>query len=1093
MTPAIRREALNPSDKEALMKNALRGALLGAALLVSSVLASAQFSGNVQGDVHDASGAAVAGASVTLNNTATNVTQTTKTDSTGNYGFVSLAPGNYKISVSARGFAPAAVAVTLLTSQTANVPVRLDVGSVEESVTVTTAAPILDTADSRTQLTIESQQLTDLPLAGRNLLALTTIAPGVTGLGLAPGGSPGSAADNYSTETQVDASANGRGSVGNMYVVDGMDVTSDIRPGVLNLTPNPDAIQETSIQPNTFSTEHGRASSLQMVMTTKSGTNQFHGSASDYFTYQNLWALTEFAQPRKYAPFHSNNFSGAIGGPILPKREFFFFFAIEPLRATQTTAGQTLTFEDPQFTTWAQQNLPNTLGTSILAKYAPSAASGTGVALTAADIFPGSCGTSATSNLPCALPMVDNGVFNSSNFRNGTQWNIRIDKYFSKDRVYGTFFRTTLETGGPAARPAFDTSNHYVTDSLQINQTHTFSGTLLNEAAFGYNKVEGVNEATGNFIVPNISVTGQSVGFGIGFAQGDFIQHNYHWRDALTKVAGAHSFKFGYEGRHGDDLALFAPVYNQPNFSFDNLLALAQDAPHSESGLAYNPLTGQPAKGQYEYALTIHGLFLQDTWKVRNRLTLTYGLRWDDFGNPYPLNGTVLANFHLGPGQTLDQRIANGFMLQQSNVFNHAIANVFSPRAGFSWDPTGSGDWVVRGGFGLYHDWPTLGNDENGLKGNPPGWIVPTFLSTGGTASPIFALGTTASTPSGFPYPALPSTQLDSHGGLANSQINVGGLDPNLISPVTYNYTASVERKIAAGLVASVGYSGSRSDNLIEGGGQETATSYGTDINRYAGDLIVHNGATTRLNPSFGAITYAQNGALGRYNALITSVRGRFRHRGYFSASYTRSESKDDSQIYPTFTNLQRYYGPSVWDAPNRFSLALNCDLPGFHPGTGLLGRITDGWSISGVTILQSGTPFVVYTNASYQQGGDYNADGFNYDFPDVASYDQGTGRSRYLQGVFVPGQFTAPSAGAEGNEAPYRFREPGYANTDISLAKNTKIVERVAFQLRFDFFNAWNRPNLNSIDANLPDGSFGKATGQYNPRWIQLGARISF
>jgi hypothetical protein len=1071
------------------MKNILRGA----AVLVYCIAASAQFSGNIQGDVHDTSGAAVVGAFVTLNNTATNVTQTSKTDSTGNYRFVSLAPGNYKISVSAQGFAPAAVTVTLLTSQTAEVPVKLNVGSVTESVAVTTQAPILDTADSRTQLTIESQQLTDLPLPGRNLLALTTVAPGVTGLGLAPGGSPGSAADNYSTETQVDASANGRGSVGNMFVVDGMDVTSDIRPGVLNLTPNPDAIQETSIQPNTFSTEYGRASSVQMVMTTRSGTDQFHGSASDYFTYQNLWALTEFAQPRKYAPFHSNNFSGAIGGPIIPKHEFFFFFAVEPLRATQTNAAQTLTFEDPQFTAWAQQNFPNTVGTSILTKYTPSGATVTGVALTAADVFPSNCGTSATSNLPCSLPMVDNGVFNAASFRNGTQWNTRIDKYFAKDRLYGTFFRTTLKTGGPEVRPAFDTSNHFVTDSLQVNETHTFSNTLLNEAAFGYNKVEGVLNATGNFTVPNISVTSQGVGFGIGFAQGDFIQHNYHWREVLTKVAGAHSLRFGYEGRHGDDLALFAPVFNQPNFSFDNLLALAQDAPHSESGLAYSPLTGQPAKGQYEYALTIHGLFIQDTWKIHNRLTLTYGLRWDDFGNPYPLNGTTLANFHLGPGGTLDQRIANGFMLQQSNVFNHAIANVFSPRAGFSWDPSGSGNWVVRGGFGVYHDWPTLGNDENGLKGNPPGWIVPTFLSTGGTAPPIFALGTNPSTPSGFPYPALPSTQLDSHGGLVNSQINVGGIDPNLSPPVTYNYTANVERKLAAGMVASIGYSGSRSDNLIMGGGQQTNTSYGTDINRFAGDLILNNGTTTRLNPSFGAITYAQNAAIGRYNALIAGIRGRFSHRGYFSASYTRSESKDDSQIYPTFTNLQQYYGPSVWDAPNRFSMALNYNLPGLHSGTGLLGRITDGWSISAVTILQSGTPFVVFTNASYQQGGDYNADGLNYDFPDVASYRQETGRSAYLQGAFAPAQFTAPTAGTEGNEAAYRFREPGYANTDISLAKNTKIVERVAFQLRFDFFNAFNRPNLNSVDSNLPDGSFGKATGQYNPRWIQVGGRISF
>jgi len=1077
----------------AVMKNFLR--TLSLALLVSILPLSAwaQFSGNIQGEVEDPSHAAIPSATVTLTNLTTNVAQTTKPDSSGGYHFSSLAPGQYKISASASGFATATVDITLLTGQVLDVPIEMKVGTVAESVTVTAEAPVLNTADSRTQLTIETQELANLPLQGRNLLALTTVAPGVTGLGLAPGGSPGSAPDNFSTETQVDASANGRGSVGNMFVVDGMDVTSDIRPGVLNLTPNPDAIQEASIQTNTFSTEFGRASSLQMVMTTKSGGSAFHGTASDYFTYQNLWALTEFASPRKYSPFHSNNFSGSIGGPILPKHQFFFFFSAEPLRSTMSTAASTQTFEDAQFTAWAQQNFPNTLGSSILATDKPSGATVTGVAKTAADVFPTTCGTAATSNLPCALPMIDNGVFNSSSFRNALQWNTRIDKYFSKDRIYGNLFRTTLNTGGPAVRPESTTTSRFVTDSLQVNETHTISSTTLNEAAFGYNKVEGIGEATGDFTVPSISVTGQGVGFGIGFAQGDFIQHNYHWRDVLTKVLGSHSLKFGYEGRRGDDLALFAPVYNQPNFSFDNLLALVQDQPHSQSGLAYNVLTGQPAKGQYEYDVTIHGLFIEDTWKIRNNLTLTYGLRWDDFGNPSPLTGTTLANFHLGPGGTLNQQIANGYMLQQGNVFNHALANVFSPRAGFSWDPTGSGNWVVRGGFGVYHDWPTLGNDENGLKGNPPGWVVPTFLSTGGTAAPIFALGTSKSTPAGFPYPQLPGTQLDSHGGLVGSQLNVGGIDPNLGSPVTYNYTATLERKIVKDVVASIGYSGSRSSNLITGGGQETATSYGVDINRFAGDLITNKGTLTRLNPSFGAVTYAQNGAIGRYNALIVATRGRFGRHGYFSASYTRSASKDDSQVYPTFTNVQQYYGPSVWDAPNRLSVALSYDLPGMSSGKGALGRVTNGWSISDVTILQSGTPFVVYTNASFQAGGDYNADGDNYDFPNVASYSQGTSRQAYLNGIFSAGQFTAPTTGTEGNESPYRFRQPGYANTDISLAKNTKIVERVNFQLRFDFFNAFNRPNLNSVDANLPDGSFGKATNQYNPRWIQLGANINF
>jgi len=1062
----------------------------------------AQFSGNISGSVQDPTGASVPAASVTLTNVSTSEALTTKTDSGGSYRFVSLAPGNYKMIVTATGFATTNLSLTLLTEQTLNVPVQLSMSTIAEQVQVSAEAPTINTADSRTQLTIESQAVAELPLQGRNLIALTTLAPGVVGLGLV-GGSPGSAADNYSTETQVDASANGRGSVGNMYVMDGMDVTSDIRPGVLNLTPNPDSIQEVTIQPNTFTVDFGRASSVQMVMTSKYGTDQFHGNVSDYYTYQGLWAGTEFLH--NYAPFHSNNFSGSIGGPVIPHHQFFFFFAIEPLRSSASSGSSSQTFEDAAFTSWAQQNFPNALGTTLLTKYAPTGATVTSVAKTAADIFPTTCGTIVTFNLPCSTPMIDNGVFNASSFRNGLQWNTRIDKYFGKDRLYGNIYRTTLNTGGPNPRPAFGTTNTFVTDSLQVNETHTFSPNTLNEALFGYNKVQGIDDLTGDFTVPSVSVTGQGVGFGVGFAQGDFIQHNYHWRDVLTHIKGSHTLRFGYEGRHGDDLALFAPVYDQPNFSFDNLLDLVQDNPHTETGLAYDVLTGHPAKGQYEYAIITNGLFAEDTWRAKKNLTLTLGLRWDDYGNPYPLSGTTLANFHFGPGATLNDQIANGFMTQQANVFNHELT-AFSPRFGFSWDPTGKADWVIRGGFGIYHDWTTLGNDENGLKGNPPGFVVPTFFQ-GSATPPVFALGTSATAPAGFPYPALASSVLDSHGGIVGSQFNVGGLDTNLGSPVTYNYTATVEKKLFHEIVASAGYSGSQSRNLIDGSGQQTATSYGTDINRFAGDLILNYPTPKRLNPSFGSITFAQNGAVSGYNALILALRGRFSKRGFFNASYTRSNSKDDAQIYPTFTNLHQYYSPSVFDAPNRFSLSLSYDIPGMSSGNAFAREITNGWVFSDISIFQSGYPFTVYTGASFQPilnsagkviglqpgSGDYNADGFNYDFPNVASYSQGTSRSAFLNGVFPAGNFTTPSIGTEGNEVPYKYRGPNYFNSDISLAKNTKIYERLNLQFRFDFFNIFNRPNLTAVDGNLADGTFGKATSQFNPRWLQLGITLRF
>jgi len=234
------------------------------------------------GVIRDPSGAGVANAIVTLLNSATQVSRETKSDNVGDYRFVSLAPGSYSISAQAPGFVKTNVTVTLETSQNLNVPVSLALATSTTAVEVTGAAPVIDTADSRNQATIQTQELSALPLPGRNMINLVTLAPGVTGRGVAAFGSPGSAVDNFSTETQVDASANGRSSNANMFVVDGLDVTSNIRPGVLNLIPNPDSVQETSIQVNTFNVDYGRASSIQMTMTTKSGADQFHGLASEF-------------------------------------------------------------------------------------------------------------------------------------------------------------------------------------------------------------------------------------------------------------------------------------------------------------------------------------------------------------------------------------------------------------------------------------------------------------------------------------------------------------------------------------------------------------------------------------------------------------------------------------------------------------------------------------------------------------------------------------------------------------------------------------------------------------------------------------------
>lgn len=1084
--------------------------------------AAAQYNAAIQGTVLDPSGAGVSGAHLHLTYPDTGKISSAVSDATGRYRFVNLAPGQYRLDSETNGFAKTSVNLTLETNQTLEIPVNLTIASANAQVTVTTEAPVLDTAETRNELTIQSSAVDSLPLPGRNMISLVTMAPGVTGLGIVAGGSPGSASDNYSTETQVDSSANGQGAVGNMYIVDDLDVTSAIRAGVLNLTPNPDSIQETSVQVNTYNVEYGRASSIQMAMTTKSGGDRYHGSASDYFNNQMLWTHSEFNGGTKFAPFHSNNMSGTIGGPIIPHHQAFFFFAIEPLREASSTGNASVSFEDPQFTQWAKTNFPNTLGTSLLTTYPANAANST-VSQTAQQAFGSLCETAATDNIPCSLPVFDNGLFNATSFRNGTQWNARLDKNFASDRLYGNLYRTTLSTGGPALRSAFSTTSNYWTTAWQGNEAHTFSQSTINEAIVGGMRVEGIQPQTGDFKIPVVNATGLGTGFGDGFAEGDFIQHNYHWRDVLTHIHGAHTLKAGYEGWFGDDVEEFQGPYDLPTFNFNSIIDLVEDQPNTESGVAYNPVSGQHVEWNWNAAGSTEGVFVEDTWKARKNLTLNYGVRWDDFGNPYSRSAqTVFGNFYYGPGATLDQEIANGFVLQKNHSLNRAITDVFSPRVGASWDVTGNSQWVLHGGTGIFHNWPTLANLQEEYRGNPPGPIFPTFFA--GTAhAPVWALGSSNKPPFGYTYPTLAATPLNKQGGLTGLQFAIGGIDPDLKSPVTYTYSAELAHPLGRNFVTSVGYSGSRSHNQLSGGGQVYNVSYGVDINSYPGDLVQNfpnNLASgtlvpTRLNQSFGAINFTQNDRRSSFNAFVADVRGRFAGSGFVDVSYTRSSSKDDTQVYPTWSNPNQYFGPSIWDAPNRLSLTGNYQFRGVGGGKGAVGNITGGWGISGTVISQAGYPFTVANYNSFipvcnndpttpctatstltgNRGGDFNADGDAYDYPDVSSYNIPHTRKDFLQGVFKnnASQVAAPAFGTGGNEQYDAFRGPHFFETNASLSKTTTIREDLRFELRFDFFNLFHNVNLQNPDVNMTDGNFGRSTVQYEPRWIQIGGNLKF
>lgn len=1110
-------------------------AFLALFLFMSSVC-HAQFSASVQGTVTDQSGASVPHATIVLANTGTNVTQNATSDTGGVYRFASLSPGSYTVTANAQGFSNAKVEFRLETAENRDVPIKLQVGNVTTSVEVTSQAALLDTSDSRLQYTLDTKALEDLPLSNRNPTALIGVTPGVTG-----GLDVQQSNLNNAPENFIDVGASGRGENGNEYVVDGLDVTSNVRPGVVNLTPGADSVQEVSVQTNTYTVEYGRGSGIQTIMTTKSGSDHFHGFASEYFTYQGFQARGEFgpthAAEASLPPFHTNNAALGVGGPIWRSKKLFFFATYQPYHSGGANFVPTY-FEDPAFVSFAQSVRPNSPELQLFKN--PVTATGVTVYQTAAQAFGSACGTPAADNIPCTTPVLDTGTFNNAGGTNAKQYSARIDKYFSKDRLYGDFIRNTLTSTGPNPRPAFNTVNNYYGVAFQLNETHTFTPNLLNEGIFAFNRIEGIQPSQGLFTVPIVSVNGNFAGFGDGFAQGDYYQHSYHWRDVVTKIHGSHDFRFGYEGWHGDDTAIFQGPHGQATFNYTSLINLINDNPYSETGLSYNFQTAAPQPGNYGFSETTAGAFAQDTWKVKKGITLTYGVRYDNFGNPYPtLPGTIAAAFHLGSGNSFQQQIANGALQTQPNVLNHSLNWNFAPRAGGTWDVRGNGNWVVQAGFGIYHDQVTLGNMADIVNGNPPNFVVPTFFNDGSTAPPVFGFGTQNTFPYGFTYPKYVGSQLDAKGGVPGAQIGIGSSDVNLKSPTAENWSLGLEHSLSQAIVASVAYVGSHDGNILLAGLNQGGNAFGYDVNAFPGDLTSHTKCTvstagqdqcsafrTRLNTSFGRITYQYNTARSNYDAFIGSVRGRFGRNAFFTASYTRSVSEDDASIYtPTASfDQNRFYGNSPYDVPNRVSVGGSYNTPDFHISNGFAERLAAGWTLGGTVTLQSGTPMFIYTGAPYAVqrinpsqpvsatnlqylpgSGDFSASGYNYDLPNVTS-NGGVAHSRqaYKSGVFPKSCqnflagcpfFQVPSFGQLGNErVTDQFRNPGFAQTDMSLHKNTKIFEALNLDLRLDAFNLFNRVNFRPVDQNAQDGSFGTASnGYHTPRYLQVGATFKF
>jgi hypothetical protein len=1095
-------------------------------LIVASRPAVAQFSSSIEGTVTDASGAVIGDVHIRVTNDGTGLAFATTTSSDGYYRVPTLPAGRYRVEASKEGFdtiVQSGVVVDVARVQA--VPLQLKVGQVSTKVQVTGAPPLIETSESHISELTTAQEVLALPLEGRNVLNVIAQTPGVTGSGLVS--DRAGANDIFNAANAPSVTANGQRGSSNGFYVDDTSVNDNPDGGSAKLSPNIESIQEVRVSVNNYSAQYGRNSSILTQITTKSGTNKVHGSLFEYHTDNKLTARNVFQNTpnpitgRIVPVSRRNEFGGSIGLPIR-KDHTFVFASYDQLKSAQAFTGN-YTVETPEFTSFIKTAFPNSIATKLLTSY-PAEVGASGAPITvAAEMTALGLGTCAGTNsigMPCTMPLFQPGILSISTPRNGTQWNARFDQIFGNgsNRLYANYYRMTAGQSSPGPRPAFNTTPPAEADYASLNFAHVFSPALVNEAAMGYTLDYGASPVQ-HPSVPAINVTGMS-GFGAGWGPAGFVQNDFHWRDMVSYNRGAHSFKVGFDIYRDQDNAPFSGPLYRPTFNFKNAFDFATDLPFEEDGINFNAETGGLPFQNFGYRSTTYGFYAQDDWKVRKNLTLNLGLRWDFSGNPTEANGDM-TNLQLGPGATLTQQIAGAKIVRVKHMFSDLRIGYFAPRVGFAWDPTGQGKLSVRSGFGVFFDrWPNkVWSDAT--RNNPPFVASATASTLNPTGpQPVYRLGTTDTPPYGFVFPPI-TAGLNPAGGPTGYLATVGGADQAIHYSYAENWFMGVQYSPAHDWVIEGDYMGS--------GGRHLYTVI--DRNRFAGDLIQNQDTLHRLNPYFATMDYGDNSASSNYNGGTVSVRKIFSHNYTFQTSYTLGKATDLvnavgpgsgavwAEVVDAY-NVPFQRGLSPNDVRQKVALNFVVHLPSLSGTAAPVRIVFGGWEASSLAVFQNGLPATIFTSASFvpvwnnpscattltaacqvvgNTGGDYNGDGNTYDLPMRPSFslDKTYSRSDYLKGLFPASAFLAPPLGQEGNVGRDTVHGPGMAQVDFSILKNFHTPwfrgEGSVFQFRAEFYNLFNRVNLNSFDGNLTDGTFGKATGVFTPRTIQLGARLEF
>jgi hypothetical protein len=1091
---------------------------------VSGVPALAQFESGVDATVVDSSGAVVPGAQLTLTNQATHIAQHATTNGQGYVRILQLTAGTYTAEVQSPGFKAWQLKdIVVEGSDVRTLYPALQPGAATEQVTVTAETQQIETTKGNIGRTLEGATLQESPMMGQNIYAgVATLAPGVTGLGDASGnisaaGSVG--VSSFTAESGYQINAAGQRQEANEYQVDGTVVDSNSRDGVVNISPEPETVQEMKVTASVFSAEKGRQSGALIELFTKQGANNFHGMLSEFHTDNALTARTHFETtvPKTVR----NDFGGTLGGPIYRNKTFFFGSLFWEKSVQGTTMVRNV--ETTAWRQYVQQKYPNNIGTIFLTKAPPAAEPTTGFETVAqveqyyGSIAPVSDFSDFTGNVlgTASVP--------ASPIANGFQGHLRLDHnmHGGNDKVFFSLYRNTTLGTSSDARQIYSYTNPNSTLYAKADYVHTFSPSLVNEVGVSYVRNFG-SQKDSIPSLPNVYYIG---GFSDDFSQwgpSNWTQNNFIYQDDLNWTHGRHSVHVGINVDRQQDLDNFENGIVRPYFYFLSPLDFAEDLPFYQGGPVVDISTKAVALNLYQRIMMLYAApFVQDDWKVNSRLTLNLGLRLDYFGHLVTAqNGQQNIDFFTpGSGSDFNTQIANGSMSTRGNNGEGTLSAQYrvSPRIGFAWDVFGKGSTSIHGGYGIYSD--KIGEYAyiNDMRDNPPEDADPIIDVYSGSTRANFSYATSATGAEGFPVPPGITYQLDSHGGLVGTRTGVGGVDPNLKAPLVHSWALGVQQAVKGGWVLEADYLGTASRDLY----------LQTDVNRVAGDGIVHDDTFYYLNQSFASVEYGRNTNIGNTNVGALGVSHSFSHGFTTHATFTLAKSLDylssndngvggGESVFDA-ANPQGQYGRSDYDSRKRLSVDAVWNVPGYKANH-LTSSITNGWVVAPIIILQSGMPFTVYTSAQFNyseyqayengtsttySGGDYNADGYDYDIPNVPSFGRTihTHRSSYAEaglgpGLFQSSQFPVPTFGTEGNLGRNTYDGPGYAQVNASFERKFPLHflgDAGLFELRGEFLNLLNRVNYQNPISDMSNGDFGHSESQYMARQIQLQGHIRF